>query len=148
MGTLTQLLDASRRERGRVLNALDLPRSLAGVVRTSYNSEATAWRATQGHIFCNEKYPTSDNYWELVATRGARSWMHIDAEGLATRFEVACGAKWIVIGRPPLNDSDHPLKFVEFLSDRNLFLGEFSVDDATSVTWEYEALYLSPGTVL
>lgn len=85
---------------------------------------------TQDHIFCNDKYPTSDNYWELVATRGARSWIHIDADGLGTRFEVACGAKWNVIGRPPLNQ----LNFLDFLSDRSLFMGEFTMDDAASVT--------------
>lgn len=146
IGTLTQILDASRRECGRILNALDLPRSLAGVIGSQYTSEVSAWRATQDHIFCNEKYPTSDNYWELVATRGARSWIHIDADGLGTRFEVACGAKWIVIGRPPLDDD--PLNFLEFLSDRSLFTGDFAVDDASSVTWEYEAVYLSPGTAL
>lgn len=146
VGTLTQILNASRRERGRILNALDLPRSLAGVFDTHYTSEVSAWRATQDHIFCNEKYPTSDNYWELVATRGARSWMHIDADGLGTRFEVSCGAKWIVIGRPPLDDD--PLNFLEYLSDRSLYTGDFAVEDATSATWKYEAVYLSPGTAL
>jgi hypothetical protein len=146
LGTLSQILSASRREHGRILNALDLPRSLAGVIGSHYTSEVSAWRATQDDIFCNEKYPTSDNYWELVATRGARSWMHIDADGLGTRFEVACGAKWIVIGRPPLDDG--PLNFLDFLSDRSLYTGNFAVEDAASVTWAYEAVYLSPGTAL
>lgn len=148
-GTLAQILKASRRERGRILNALDLPRSLSGVTTTHYASEVSAWRATQGHPFCKDRYPTADNYWELVATRGARSWTHIDADGLGTRFEVACGAKWIVIGRPPLSDEDmDDLNNSSFFSDRRLFTGDFAVEDASSAFWKYEALYLAPGTAL
>ena len=45
--TLTQILDASRRERGRILNALDLPRSLSGVTASYHTYEVSAWLATQ-----------------------------------------------------------------------------------------------------
>jgi hypothetical protein len=149
IGTLAQILNASRREHGRILNALDLPRSLSGVIESNYASDVTAWRATQGRPFCKDSYPTADNYWELVATKGARSWTHIDADGLATRFEVACGAKWIVIGRPPLAEEDtEGLSNCHFFSDRRLFTGEFAVEEASSALWEYEALYLAPGTAL
>jgi hypothetical protein len=149
MGTLAQILSASRRERGRVLNALDLPRSLSGVIASHYTSEISAWRATQDRPFCKDRYPTEDNYWELVATRGARSWTHIDADGLGTRFEVACGAKWIVIGRPLLSDDDSDgLTICKFFSDRRLFTGDFAVEDASSAVWQYEAVYLAPGTAL
>lgn len=143
IGTLTQILSASRREHGRILNALDLPRSLCGVSTSQYTSDVSAWRATQDRPFCKGSYPTADNYWELVATNGARSWMHIDADGLATRFEVMCGAKWIVIGRPPLADETS-----HFFSDRSLFTGDFAVEDASSASWKYEALYLAPGAAL
>jgi hypothetical protein len=152
MGTLTQILHASRREHGRILNALDLPRSLSGVTATQYTSEVFAWRATQDRPFCKGRYPTGDNYWELVATTGARSWMHIDADGLATRFVVMCGSKWIVIGRPPLADEDGDEEGDEyinhFFSDRRLFTGDFAVEDASSAPWKFEALYLAPGTAL
>jgi hypothetical protein len=149
IGTLAQILNASRREHGHILNALDLPRSLSGVTETNYTSEISAWRATLGRPFCKDRYPTADNYWELVATKGARSWTHIDADGLATRFEVACGAKWIVIGRPPLADADADnLSNSSFFSDRRLFTGDFAVEDASSALWRYEALYLAPGTAL
>jgi hypothetical protein len=148
IGTLQQILEASRRENGRILNALDLPRSLSGVNGSNYASEVFAWRATQDRPFCKGRYPTSDNYWELVATRGARSWLHIDADGLATRFEVVCGAKWIVIGRPPLAGEEGDDILNHFFSDRRLFTGEFAVEDASSALWEYEALYLAPGTAL
>jgi hypothetical protein len=143
VGTLTQILDSSRRQHGRILNALDLPRSLAGVTATQYTSEVSAWRVTQDRPFCKASYPTADNYWELVATRGARSWSHIDADGLATRFEVMCGAKMFVMGRPPLTDEDD-----HFFSDRRLFTGDFAVEDATSAKWKYEAVYLAPGAAL
>jgi len=149
MGTLAQILRASRREHGRVLNALDLPRSLSGVNVSHYTTEVVAWRATQERPFCKDRYPTGDNYWELVATRGARSWTHIDADGLGTRFEVGCGAKWIVIGRPPLTEDDADgLTNSRFFSDRRLFTGNFAVEDASSALWQYEAVYLAPGTAL
>jgi hypothetical protein len=149
VGTLAQILSASRRERGRILNALDLPRSLSGVNASHYTSEISAWRASQDRPFCKDTYPTADNYWELVATKGARSWMHIDADGLGTRFEVSCGAKWIVIGRPPLADEDDDgLNIYRFFSDRRLFTGDFAVEDASSAVWQYEALYLAPGNAL
>jgi len=149
IGTLAQILNASRQEHGRILNALDLPRSLSGVTGTNYTSEVTAWRATQDRPFCKTNYPTADNYWELVATRGARSWTHIDADGLGTRFEVVCGAKWIVIGRPSLTDDNtDALNSYNFFSDRRLFTGDFAVEDASSALWQYEALYLAPGTAL
>lgn len=148
IGTLHQILEASRRENGRILNALDLPRSLSGVTGSHYASEVSAWRATQDRPFCNGRYPTADNNWELVATKGARSWLHIDADGLGTRFEVVCGAKWIVIGRPPLVDEDGDEIINHFFSDRRLFAGDFAVEDAGSAPWHYEALYLAPGTAL
>jgi hypothetical protein len=143
IGTLAQILIASRREHGRILNALDLPRSLAGVTEMQYTSEVAAWRATQDRPFCKDGYPTADNYWELVATKGARSWTHIDSDGLGTRFEVRCGAKWMVFGRPPLAADGS-----SFFSDRRLFAGEFAVEDAGSASWQYEAVYLAPGTAL
>jgi hypothetical protein len=75
--------------------------------------------------------------------------MHIDADGLGTRFEVACGAKWMVIGRPPLADEDvGNLINHDFFSDRRLFTGDFAVEDASSALWQYEAFYLAPGTAL
>jgi hypothetical protein len=148
IGTLTQILNASRQEHGRILNALDLPRSLSGVAASYYTSEVSAWLATQDRPFCKGSYPTADNYWELVATRGARSWMHIDADGLGTRFEVVCGAKWIVIGRPPLADENGDDFINHFFSDIRLFTGDFAVEDASSASWQYEAVYLAPGTAL
>lgn len=149
IGTLAQILKASRREHGRILNALDLPRSLSGVTESHYASEVSAWRTTQGRPFCDDSYPTADNYWELVATRGARSWSHIDSDGLGTRFEVACGAKLIIMGRPPLAEEDtDSLKNCSFFSDRRLFAGDFAVEEASSALWQYEAVYLAPGTAL
>jgi hypothetical protein len=148
IGTLTQILNASRRQHARILNALDLPRSLSGVTESHYTSEVSAWRATQDRPFCKASYPIADNYWELVATKGARSWMHIDADGLATRFEVMCGAKWIVIGRPPVTDEENNDFINHFFSDRRLFTGDFAVEDAGSASWKYEAVYLAPGSAL
>lgn len=150
---MNQILKASRRKRGRILNALDLPRSLSAVTGSQLTSEVSAWRATQDRPFCKDSYPTADNYWELVATKGARSWMHIDADGLGTRFEVGCGAKWMVLGRPPLagedtGTDDCAARNHTFFSDRRLFSGDFAVEDAGSAPWQYEAVYLAPGTAL
>jgi hypothetical protein len=55
MGTLPQILRASRQERGRVLNALDLPQSLSGVNVSHYTTKVLAWRATQDHPFCKDR---------------------------------------------------------------------------------------------
>jgi hypothetical protein len=80
--------------------------------------------------------------------------MHIDADGLGTRFEAMCGFKWIVIGRPPITnededgDEDEDEFMNHFFSDRRLFTGDFAVEDASSAPWKYESLFLAPGTAL
>jgi hypothetical protein len=74
--------------------------------------------------------------------------MHIDTDGLGTRFEVVCGAKWIVIGRPPLVAEDSDDFINHFFSDRRLYTGDFAVEDASSTLWQYEGVYLAPGSAL
>lgn len=149
IGTLAQILSASRQEHGHILNALDLPRSLSGVIGSHYTSEVSTWRATQDRPFCKGSYPTADSYWELVATRGAQIWMHIDSDGLGTQFEVGCDAKWMVIARPLLEDDDTDDRINHsFFSDRRLYLGDFAIEDANSAPWQFEAVYLAPGTAL
>ncbi|KDR65163.1 hypothetical protein GALMADRAFT_162467 [Galerina marginata CBS 339.88] len=149
IGTLRQLLDASRNPSGRILNALDLPRSLSGALRAPYSSDVESWLSTRGSLFCDDPYPTSENCWEIVATKGARSWMHIDADGVCTRLEVQCGAKWLVVGRPPSTSfakdgsADHA-----YFSHNDLFTGNFAVKDALSGAWEFEAVYLESGTAV
>lgn len=66
-----------------------------------------------------------------------------------------CGAKWFVNGHPTLagEDKDDKGKDTDdagnhFFSDRSPFMGDFAVEDAHSIPWEYEAVYLAPGTAL
>ena len=46
----------------------------------------------------------------------------------------ACGAKWIVIGRPPLPDEEGDDFIHHFFSDRRLFTGDLAVEDSSSAS--------------
>jgi hypothetical protein len=38
--------------------------------------------------------------WGLAATKGARHWIHIDSDGLATNVDVLCGIRWWLLFTP------------------------------------------------
>jgi hypothetical protein len=64
-------------------------------------------------------------------------------------LKLGCGEKWIVIGCPPLAEDDADgLTNSRFFSNRRLFTCDFAVEDASSALWQYEVLYLAPGTAL
>lgn len=53
--------------------------------------------------FSVDDAPSGDMSWALVATGGALSWMHVDADGLATWISPLTGSKlWAVARKKPL----------------------------------------------
>ncbi|KIM40834.1 hypothetical protein M413DRAFT_39547, partial [Hebeloma cylindrosporum] len=77
--------------------------------------------------------PTGHFRWALAATAGARTWWHIDSNGLLTQITIMCGDKiWIVI-RDELGHFIKTCAYEDFLIDEP---GTFWI----------EAVLLRPGT--
>lgn len=160
IGTLQQLLEASRSESGPILNALSFPLPLSGVQATSTNSEVEAWRSTQGEKFCppEVQFPVGDIRWGLAATNGARHWIHIDSDGFGTYIDVQCGGKWWITFNPPANKDKYAFASIyQFLDnfDTNAEKGSSwelatsgGKDTKENEGWIAEAVYLEPGTRL
>lgn len=66
-------------------------------------SDQYGWAQTFGAAgFSEAQPPRSDLGRATVATAGATSWLHVDAEGLATSSQLLTGAKhWVVFYRDP-----------------------------------------------
>jgi len=152
-GTLRHLLQAVQTEDGPILNALSFPKSLSGMDPSAFSSEVEAWELTERMKFCpvEARFPVGDMRWGLAATRGARHWMHIDADGLGTFLDTKAGTKlWILFGHCTGGDR-------HMFGSTDIYLGGFdtngineglwsrSVDDQS---WRAEAVYLTPGTRL
>ena len=98
-GTLDHLLASAREEGGAIVNALSFRLPLSAIEQNTFSSDVEAWRVTEGRPYCDDdaQYPTADMRWGLVATAGARHWIHIDCDGLCTLIEPLCGRKlWIL----------------------------------------------------
>ena len=159
IGTLNQILEASESSKGPILNALSFPLPLTGVIATKFSTEVTAWKLTQGELFCPPEmhFPVGDIRWGLAALEGARHWIHIDSDGFGTFVDVQCGAKWWILFNPAdgMNRSAFG-DIYQYLDDyqSNADDGSFW-DRATKpgnsskdTAWVAEAIYLTPGTRL
>ncbi|PPQ84740.1 hypothetical protein CVT24_002560 [Panaeolus cyanescens] len=94
-GTFREITDnAALGDEGRILNALDLPRS-EKLAPANLASDVIAWEATRGVFDIPEisDYPTGDMSWTLVGLKDCVSFMHIDSNGLNTGILVKCGLK-------------------------------------------------------
>jgi hypothetical protein len=143
VGTLEDILDTARDPNGAIINGLSFPLPLSAIQKDKFSSEIEAWRLTEGLPFCNNKalYPNSEMRWGLASTAGARHWVHVDCNGLATFVDLLCGGKWWIIFRPHLDGEPDASSHVD------LFLDDF--DPAVVVkTWDAEAVLLTPGTRL
>jgi len=130
--TSEQLLKAAATDAGKILNALEFPMNMASVSPTpKFSTDLLAWASTATET----PPPIGDIRWGLAATAGARTWFHIDSNGLNTFIDVKCGFKvWICI-------RDELGEFVKMDAFKN-----FELDDAHR--YKIEVILLTPGTRL
>ena len=158
IGTLDQLLEASKSLKGPILNALSFPLPLTGIASTGLSTEVEAWKMTQGELFCPPEvsFPVGDIRWGLAALEGARHWVHVDCEGFRTYIDVQCGAKWWILFNPPDGrDRTAFADIYQFMDDyqSNADNGSFwhratKTPSLRKTAWVAEAIYLTPGTRL
>ena len=132
MAKTDDLLEASRQEEGKILNALDFPMVLASLSPPPpFSTDLLAWRATD----CSggTGIPTGDIRWGLAATTGARTWFHLDSNGFALDLTPKCGEKVFIV----IRDEKENFRNINVFKD-------FELDDAKD--YRLEAVLLTPGT--
>jgi hypothetical protein len=127
------LLEAARQKDGKILNALEFPMVLASLDPQPFSTDLLALR------FANYNrgvtIPIGDIRWGTAGTTGARTWFHLDCNGLGTSNKVQCGEKiWIFI-----TDDDGNLYNINTFKD-------FELDEAKG--YRLEVVLLTPGTCL
>jgi hypothetical protein len=142
-GTLEDLLKSAGKKDGAIINALSFPLPLREICKSAYRSDVEAWHITEGLPYCDQeaRYPTSDVKWGLAATAGARHWIHIDCDGLATEIDVVTGSKVWYLFTPEEGMTDSAFAKID------QFFGEFDVTNPPP-GWRAEAVLLRPGTRL
>lgn len=153
-GTLQQLLDCSRMERGgggKILNALQFPMPEEGLGFHPFSTDSVAWRGTKGWPDCNDQAlpPAADIRWGLAATTGALHWWHIDSDGFGTYIDVKAGKKWWVVAKPKGRLPDQVgCDFSDFAHIDLFTESHYEVEDPCLTLWDLEAILLTPGTRL
>ncbi|KAH9480970.1 hypothetical protein JR316_0007577 [Psilocybe cubensis] len=134
----SQVMEAARMKgkRGKILNALNIPLPHAGAHSFDLSTEAAALRATSGSWKYSTPVPFGDMSWGLVATEGAFSDIHIDANGFCSFIQPLHGLKLWIIMYPRRLD-------VDLSSDRRVFLGDkLDYGETHHQDWIYEAIVL------
>jgi hypothetical protein len=139
VGTLEQVLEATRRPHGPIASAVSLPLPLSAIEKSTVSSEIEAWLLTEGRD--NQQYPTALMRWGQCSSAGAHHWTCIDSDGLGTFVSVLCGAQWwFLLEQPHEHGKSH------FGSVQDFLVG-FEASKATH-KFNVEAVYLTPGTRL
>jgi hypothetical protein len=143
VGTLEHILEMARNPNGAIINGLLFPLPLSAIKRDKHSTNIEAWCLTEGLPFSNEQasYPTSDMRWGLASAAGTRHWTHVDCNGLATYVELLTRAKLWILMRPDLDNK------VDAAANVDLYLNDYNPAVAV-MTWDAEAVYLTPGTRL
>lgn len=142
-GNLRQILDCSRMDDGKVLNALSFPMRNAGIQNEAFSSDVASWNKTEAEPICKHEasMPIGDIRWGTCATCGAFHTYHIDSEGLGTTSELLFGLKWWIV--PSNTDGENLFSRLDvFMNDK------FDIDSASGDLWNLEAVVLVPGTKL
>lgn len=133
MAKTANLLEASRQEDGKILNALEFPMVLASLDPEPFSTDLLASRLA--NYSRSITIPIGDIRWGSASTAGARTWFHMDSNGLGTAFKVMCGKKiWIFI-----RDDEGHFHYIDSLKD-------FELDDVKGC--QLEVVLLTPGTRL
>jgi hypothetical protein len=121
------------------------------------STEIEAWRLTERMKFCpvELRFPAGEMRWGLAATRGGRSWLHIDGDGLGTYIDTQCGGRWWITFNPPSNMNK------DAFGSKEQYLHNFDTNGVDGGRWDLnrmernegeewiaEAVYLSKGTRL
>jgi hypothetical protein len=107
-------------------------------------SHQCAWQFTKGKEgLLNINAPIHRLKWSILATAGATSWIHIDANGLATLIYMSAGRKYWLVGKQKR----------EWYGKKNL--GDIGAMEAFGKDWapdgdgienfEWEGVLLEPG---
>ncbi len=84
--------------------------------------------------------------WATTSLAGATSWIHLDANGLGTHINNITGTKyWVVLnGKQGISSENHPGD----MSSMEAFPTNWNPDEAIQDGFQYEAVVLTPGTLL
>lgn len=132
MAKTADLLEAARQQDGKILNALDFPMVLASLNPSPiFSTDLLACRVAgyNGGI----GIPTGDIRWGVAATAGARTWFHLDSNGLGLAFKTKCGKKIFIV----IHDERGDFHYADAFKD-------FELDEAKG--FRLEVILLMPGT--
>ena len=136
-----------------ILNALSFPLPLSGLLPSAVSSEIEAWRLTERMKFCPVEvhFPVGEMRWGLASMRGARSWAHLDSDGMGTYIDVQCGGRWWITlnsGRGAFGSIEN---FLNEFDTNGVDQGRWDVNSMVSDEhgdWIAEAVFLTRGTRL
>lgn len=136
-GTLRQMLESSRMENGKCLNAF-FP-GITGTSSTPFSSDRYAWRQTEGLPFCHEdsQYPTHDMRLGLAATKGTFHFWRLDSDGLGKYIDIMTGILWWIIARPRRSSKG--------FAKTTMYVDGFDPECPNLHLWDLEAVVLKPG---
>lgn len=136
-GTLGQMLESSRMENGKCLNAI-FP-GITGTSSTPFSSDRYAWRQTEGLPFCHEdsQYPTHDMRLGLAATKGTFHFWRLDSDGLGKYIDIMTGMLWWIIA--------HPRRSSTGFAKTTMYVDGFDPECPNLHLWDLEAVVLKPG---
>lgn len=144
IGNTAHLLGSHCSPNGKILNALDFPKSNLDHPPTSIASDVFAFRRNSSNQRFFSEYPDLEMRWGLAATKGAFSGFHVDSHGRATY--VSCvnkdGSKiWVAVG----TKDNAVASFFENVQNSIRFFSKDvpSIDQFPEV--KLEAVLLQPG---
>ena len=138
LGTVSDILQASRSANSKILNGLSFKNPWAGIQPSSFSSDSHALLAIYNQEGWVKRAPSVEHLrWSLAATKDAYHSWHIDSEGYGTFVNVTTGAKWWIVARPK-NSSGSDIYNVT-----STFLDENYQDKL-----DVEAILLQPGSEL
>lgn len=129
---------------GKALNALSIAAVNKVQLPFQLSSDNHAWQMTMGLPLCKGTEPAlvHEFHFSLVATAGAHSDWHCDAEGVATMVEIknAEGKKLWVMGIPPKSNPD--------FANIDTFLGDMDVGQVNDDRWSMVVIPITAGDIL
>jgi hypothetical protein len=117
----------------------DVPRYLA--------TNAAAWLHTKGIPgVLRIPEPVETFSWAITATKGATSWIHIDANGTATSIYESCGRKYWVLGKKKRGNTE--LRVPGDMRSPAAFGKDWDCTGDGTAVFEWEGVLLEPGQLL
>jgi hypothetical protein len=107
------------------------------------NSHSFAWQQTRGApgFPVDSQFPVDHLIWATAAMANATSYLHLDANGLATAIDGVTGTKYWALARQRMPGSIGNMASIRAF-------GETEVDEAGADIFSHEAVMIQPGTVL